>query len=113
MPGNEKIERILKTVGIPVAYRQFIPFRDKHVPEPPYLIYIISPEEAFGADRKMLAVRRHVIIELYTGKKDTDLERWVETLLKGWEWSKEEDYIESEALYLVRYEFDIYEKIGR
>lgn len=112
MPGNENIEKVLRAVGIPVAYRQFTPSKDKSVPDPPYLIYIVSPEGAWGADEKNLVIQRHVTVELYTDTKDAVLERKIENILISTEWSKHEEYIESEALYMVSYEFDITEKLG-
>lgn len=113
MPGNKDIEKALCAVGIPVAYRQFTPLKDKPVPNPPYLIYVISPENARGADGKNFVIQGRVTIELYTDIKDTTLEQKVETILNSTEWSKYEEYIESEALYMVSYEFDYYSKIRR
>lgn len=113
MPGNKDIEKALCAVGIPVAYRQFIPLKDRPVPNPPYLIYVISPENARGADGKNFVIQRRVTVELYTDAKDTALEQRVEEILNSTEWSKYEEYIESEALYMASYEFDVFKKIGR
>lgn len=112
MSGSKDIKNALETVGIPVAYRQFIPLKDKPVPNPPFMVYIISPEDASGADGKNFLVKRHISVELYTDAKDTELEQKVEAVLNSTEWTKDEDYIESEALYMVAWEFDNFEKLG-
>lgn len=76
-------------------------------------MYIISPETGRGADYKNLFVERHVRLELYTNAKDPALEIVVEDILDAYGWEKNEDYIESEEMYMVTYEFDVYEKIRR
>lgn len=83
------------------------------MPAPPFAVYMISPETGRGADYKNLLVERHVRLELYTNKKDAELEAKVEDILGFVEWEKDEDYIESEEMYMVTYEFDLYEKIRK
>lgn len=113
MPGSKDIKKALETVGIPVAYRQFVPLKNKPVPNPPFMVYVISPEDASGADGRNLLVRRHISVELYTDEKDVELEEKVEAVINSTEWSKTEEYIESEALYMVTWEFNSFEKLGR
>lgn len=52
MAVNNQIEKLLKPVGLPVAYRMFKPYKDKPVPNPPYIVYLIDNENAHGADGK-------------------------------------------------------------
>lgn len=116
MPESKKdvyVENLIAPVGLPVAYRQFIPYKNKPVPNPPYLIYTITPENTGGGDNKNLFVRRTVTVELYTDEPDAELEQKVEDALAAIQWTKYEDYIESERLNKVSYEFDYYSKIRR
>ena len=116
MPESKKdvyVENLIAPVGLPVAYRQFIPYKNKPVPNPPYLIYTITPVKAGGADNKNLYVKKQVTVELYTDAPDAALERKVEDALTTVQWTKYEDYIESESLNMVSYEFEIIEKIRR
>lgn len=110
---NEYIENLLASVGVPIAYRKFKPYKNKPVPPPPYIIYIIERESGRGADNKNLLVKKSVFMELYSKEKNTVLEKKIETSISAFEWDKYEDTIESENLYVVSYEFDIYEKIRR
>lgn len=104
---------MLSGIGLPLAYRQFKPYKNKPVPKPPYLIYLISTESGSGADYCNLISRKRVTVELYSTKKDTRLEDKVESAISAFEYEKYEDYIEAEEMYLVSYEFDIFEKIRR
>lgn len=107
------VEGLIAPLGLPVAYRQFTPLKDKPVPNPPYLIYYISPENSGGADYKNLLIQRTVTVELYTDEPDAVLEQQLEDALSSVEWTKHEDYIESERLNMVSYEFNYYFKIRR
>ncbi len=112
MAVNEHIEKILKPIGLPIAYRTFKPYKNKPVPAPPYLIYLISNESGRGADGKNLYKRLHIVVELYTTTKNTALEDKVENAISKYEFEKYETYIESEKMWLVSFEFDIFEKQG-
>jgi hypothetical protein len=113
MAVNKEIEDMLSPVGLPLAYRQFKPYKNKPVPKPPYLIYIIEREKGSGADGKNLVKERTVTIELYSDRKSTELEDKVEAAISAFEFDKYEDYIEGESLYMVSYEIIIYQKIRR
>ena len=113
MAVNEHIENILKATGLPLAYREFKPYKNKPVPAPPYLVYLIENEQAHGADGKNLYKGLSVTVELYTDKKTPSLETAVEAALSEYEFNKYEDYIKEEKMYFISYEFDIYEKIRR
>lgn len=104
---------MLSSIKIPVAYRQFLPYKDKPIPAPPYLIYYIGGETSLGADNKNLALKKRVSLELYTSVKDPQLEMIVEDAISEFKYDKYEDYINSEKMYMISYEFDVYEKIRR
>lgn len=69
MAESKQIEERLNAVGIPIAYRQFKPFKGKPVPPPPYLVYYAERESVRGADGKDLYKQLHIVVELYTDKK--------------------------------------------
>lgn len=113
MTESKQIGEMLKTVGVPVAYRLFRPYKGKPVPAPPYLVYFAERESGRGADGKDLYRQLHFVVELYTDKKTPTLEERVETVLNEFEFDKYENYIGDELMWCVSWEFDIYQKIRR
>ena len=107
------LEALLKPLGIPIAYREFKPYKGKPVPPPPFLVYYAEHETGSGADGKNLYKALHFVIEPYTDAKSCELEESVEKAIRQYEFEKYEDYIETERLYMVYWEFDIYEKTRR
>lgn len=92
---------LLKTTGLPVAYHHFT-----SPPSPPYIVYLFSHTENFGADNKVYAAEKNYQVELYSKTKDLASEKLIEDLFDANEiyWEKTETYIESEGLYQVLYE---------
>lgn len=113
MAVDKKVEEMLSPVGVPVAYRQFKPYKNKPVPSPPYLIYLFPSERGYGPDNCNLIIHKRVSVELYTNAKNTQLEKKVEAAISAYKYEKSEDYIDSENMYMVTYDFNIYEKIRR
>lgn len=113
MAENKQVEEMLKTAGIPVAYRQFRPFKGTPVPPPPYLVYYAERENGRGADGKNLYKQLHIVVELYTDRKTPLLENSVENAINEFEFDKYEDYISEERMWCVSWEFDLYQKIRR
>lgn len=113
MPGADEIIAALTAIGLPVAHRQFLAYKDKPVPDPPYIVYLFPFAAAHGADERNLYTERTMRIELYAGERTLELEAAIEDVLISAEWTKEEDYIESEELYMTAYEIVICEKIKR
>jgi hypothetical protein len=87
-----------------VAYHHFT-----SPPSPPYLVYLFSYSDNFGADNKVYQAIGYYQIELYTTKKDPTSEKLVEDLFDNNDiyWGKTETWIESENLYQVLYEIEI------
>ena len=108
---NEFLESLLASVGVPIAYRKFKPYKNKPVPNPPYMIYIIEQESGRGADNKNLLFEKTVFLELYSVSKNEVLEEKIENALCALEWDKYEDYMENEKLYVISYEFKFIQKI--
>ncbi len=92
---------LLKTTKLPVAYHNFT-----SPPTPPYIVYLFSHSENFGADNKVYAAEKNFQVELYTNTKDPTSEALIEGLFDANDifWDKTETYIDSEDLYQVLYE---------
>jgi hypothetical protein len=98
---EETLKTLLDTTGLSVAYHHF-----KSPPSPPYIVYLFSHSENFGADDKVYRQVPNYQVELYTKSKDPSAEALIEDLLDANDiyWEKSETYIESEGLYQVLYE---------
>lgn len=98
------------TNSIPAAYYQF-PEDDpiNPAPPPPFICYYYSGSNDLMADDKNYQKIRPLTIELYTDNKDFALESTVESALitAGLPFTRSEDYIDSEHLYMVTYESQI------
>lgn len=92
---------LLQQLKLPIAYNHF-----KETKKPPYLIYFTEDTSNFGADNKVYYKIDNWVIELYTNKKDINLETRLEVLLEDAElyYEKYEAYIDTEKMYQVRYE---------
>ena len=93
MAVNERVEGLLKPIGLPLAYRKFKPYKGKPVPAPPYLIYFM--------------------FKLHTTAKPPTLEESAKNTIQEFKFDKYEEYLDSEGMFFVSWEFDIYEKIRR
>ena len=89
---------ILERIGLPFAYDHFA--REQ---EPPFIVWRVPGSNNFSADGGVYLKTDNINIELYTDKKDPDLEKRVEAQLEGIFYEKSEVYIESEKLYEVLY----------
>lgn len=94
------------TDTVPVAYFQF---PEDNAPPPPFITYYYSSDNDFKADDTNYTLIRDLNIELYTDNKDFTLEKAVEDALtsNGLVYSKSEDYIESEKLYMITFETEV------
>ena len=99
---KEVVEGILDEVGIGYAYHHFEP---EEAIVPPFICWLVPGCDNFAADGKVFFSADEVHIELYTDRKDFELEKRVEGVLdgRGIYWEKTEEYIESEDLYEVLY----------
>lgn len=95
---------ILKTIGLPITYYQW-----ETPPALPYLVYLMTDTDNFGADNKVYAGATNYSIELYTNKKDHVTELLVEGLFNSNEifWDKTEVYIDAEKMFQVTYSITI------
>ena len=102
----EEIVSMLSELEIPLAYHHFA---EGESPDPPFLIYLSPGSHNFGADGKVYHKIKQLDIELYTDKKEPQLEERLENALdaSGIFYEKTETYIESEKLYEVLYETEV------
>ena len=102
----DKIIEMLEETSIPFAYDHFA---EGESPDPPFCIFLIPGSDNFHADNVVYEKLSKLVVELYTDKKDPDLEEKLEEVLSRYEmiWSRSEVWIDSEKLYEVRYEMTV------
>ena len=99
----EEIAEMLEEMGLPFAYHHFA---EGESPAPPFLLFLSPRENTFSADNLAYFSCKQLDIELYTDKKQPELEEQVESVLSQHEiyYIKTETFIDSEELYEVLYE---------
>ena len=102
----ERLVAIMEEIGLPFAYHHFA---EGESPDPPFICFLTSGSDNFAADGRDYFKIDQIKIELYTDRKDPDLESSVETVLDGHGvfYQKSEVWIESERLYEVLYQFEM------
>ena len=96
------IEQIKEVV--PIRYRVY---RSK--PPIPYAVYYEDVTENYTADNIVYLEITDYILELYTEKKDYEIENKIEQIFAANDtpWEKEESYIEKERLIMTAYYFTL------
>ena len=104
MTHNEIVE-MLEETNLPIAYDHFA---EGESPDPPFICFLFPGSDNFSADGRVYLKIRHVNVELYTDRKDPELEDRLETVLDrhGIFYQKSEVWIEEEKLYEVLYQFE-------
>lgn len=97
---------MLAEMNLPYAYDHFV---EGESPDPPFLVFLYPGSNHFAADGKVYFKVNRLNIELYTDKKDVELEETVEAVLDrhGIFYGKSEVWIESENLYEVLYQMEV------
>lgn len=100
----DKLIQMLTESGLPFAYDHFA---EGESPEPPFLCYLLPGSENFAADGVVYFRINEVRVELYTDRKDPEVEAKVEAVLDvaGIFYNKSEVWIPSERLYEVLFSF--------
>ena len=100
------ITNMLKEAGLPLAYDHFA---EGESPEPPFLIFLFPGSDNMFADNGVYFKISQLNMELYTDKKDPELEEKLEDILTAHEipWEKSEVWIDSEKRYEVLYQTEI------
>lgn len=99
----ESIYNKLSAVEIPVFYDH----TDNEETALPYLVYKEISARTISSDDAVTVYIPTVQVELYTNKRDRDLERLVETALNGFIWRRQLDFAGAEDYYEVIYTFEI------
>ena len=97
---------ILGETQIPFAYDHFA---EGESPDPPFLCYLLPGSNNFSADGKVYYKISQVNLELYTDRKDPEVEQKLEDALDAASifYNKTEVWIDSEKLYEVLYQFEM------
>ncbi len=107
-----EIEKILEGFVLPYAYQKFKPYKNKPLPDPPYIKWFIDDEHHFGSDDKNFLKRCKITFELYTKSRDKKIEAQIEAALNGVEFDVWREYLEDQKLHLASYEFEAIIKLG-
>lgn len=102
----DDITNMLKEAGLPLAYDHFA---EGESPEPPFLIFLFPGSDNMFADNGVYFKISQLNMELYTDKKDPELEEKLEDILTAHEipWEKSEVWIDSEKMYEALYQTEI------
>lgn len=105
MTHNEIVE-MLEEAGLPLAYDHFA---EGESPAPPFLVFLFPSSDNFAADGRVYQKIDALHMELYTDRKQPDVEARLETVLNrhGIFYEKTEVWIESERLYEVLYSTEV------
>lgn len=103
---HQEVMTMLAEMNLPYAYDHFV---EGESPDPPFLVFLYPGSNHFAADGKVYFKVNRLNIELYTDKKDVELEETVEAMLDrhGIFYGKSEVWIESENLYEVLYQMEV------
>lgn len=95
------LKEFLEQTGLPVIYHHW-----KKPPDLPYLVYVYTDSDNFGADDRVYAPGDNYDVELYSNVKDPATEKIVEDLFDEHDiyYEKSEVWIESEKMFEVIYE---------
>lgn len=97
----------LCTLGVPVTYLQF-----SKPQKLPFIAYLEAGTEIQGADNYNLYRRTVIRVELYSEKKNPELERKIENLFWTVEIEKYKDiYLDDEKMFMTVFEFETIQKI--
>ena len=102
----EQINEMMQEMELPFAYHHF---SEGESPEPPFLLFLSPGENTFSADNSMYFSFKMLDIELYTDRKQPELEEQIEMVLSHHKiyYTKSETFIDSEKLYEILYEMEV------
>jgi hypothetical protein len=101
---RSEVYNLLSAVGVPCAYHHF---PESSGQQPPFICFYYSASDNFRADNADYKRIDNLTVELYTDDKDFALEESVEAALSGLVWSKDEEYIDSEKMYMITYRTEL------
>ena len=102
----DEIMGMLAEAQLPVAYDHFA---EGESPDPPFLVFLFPSSDNFSADGTVYQKIDELHIELYTDRKQPDVESALEAVLDrhGVFYNKSEVWIETERLYEVLYSTEV------
>ena len=102
----EDVMAILRECNLPFAYDHFA---EGESPDPPFLVFLFPGTDNVFADNQVYYKVNELNIELYTDKKDPEIEIQIEDILSAHEiaYEKTEIWIESGKMYEVLYQTEI------
>lgn len=97
---------MVKRVGIPAVYHHF---EEKSGQQPPFICFYYPDRDDFMADNSNYVPITALTIELYTDRKDLNLEYTLESVLTDAEmvFTKSEVYLDTEKMYMVSYNMEV------
>lgn len=103
---QQEVYQMMKEVEVPAAYHHF---EEGQSPDPPFIVYLYPRSDNFSADGIAYQEISKLDIELYTDRKDPEMESRIETVLKKHElfYEKTENYLDTEKMYEVLYEMEV------
>ena len=102
----DEITAMLEEAELPLAYDHFA---EGESPDPPFLIFLFPRSDNFTADGRVYQKINVLHLELYTDRKQPDVEAQMEAVLDrhGIVYDKSEVWIEDERLYEVLYTTEV------
>lgn len=102
----DEITAMLEEAELPLAYDHFA---EGESPDPPFLIFLFPRSNNFAADGRVYQKINVLHLELYTDRKQPDVEAQMEAVLDrhGIVYDKSEVWIEDERLYEVLYTTEV------
>ena len=95
---------LLKKTELPVAYECF---PENEAPALPFICYINPQDNNFAADGAVYFSAKVIHVELYTEKRDVELEKVVEGVLATFFFTKAVNHIDDEKCYQIVYELEV------
>lgn len=102
----DEVSALAEETGLPVAYDHFA---EGESPEPPFLVFLFPRSDNLFADGQVYMKIDVLHFELYTDRKQPDVEALVEAVLKRHDitYDKSEAWIEDEKLYEILYSMEV------
>jgi len=102
----EETKAMIEETGLPVAYDHFA---EGESPDPPFICFLFPGSDNLFADDAVFQKIDELNIELYTDRKDPDMETRIEDILAAHElpFEKSEVWIAEERMYEVLYQTQI------
>ena len=102
----EEVMAIAQETGLPFAYDHFA---EGESPDPPFLIFLFPASDNFAADGQVYFKINELHFELYTERKQPDIEAQIEAVFDQHclFYDKSEVWIPEEKLYEVLYEMEV------